>query len=45
MEEALRPLQTIIPQGMALLRNIDWRDHNSALPSMIATHTGIDLAV
>lgn len=44
-EEALRLVRAIIEVGMQLLRNIDWRDGNSGLVSMIAEHTGVDLAV
>ena len=31
--------------GMKLLRDIDWRDGNSTLPSMIAAQTGVDLVI
>jgi hypothetical protein len=44
-EEALRLVQTIIQLGMELFRNVNWRDHNSALLSMIAAQTGVELAV
>jgi hypothetical protein len=44
-EDALRLLQSVIQTGMDLLRNIDWRDGNSRLLSMIASQTGVDLAV
>ena len=44
-EEALRLVQAIIELGMQLLRNIDWRDGNSRLVSMIAEQTGVDLAI
>jgi hypothetical protein len=38
-------LQAIIQHGMELLRNIDWRHGDSALPSTFAAQTGIDLSV
>jgi hypothetical protein len=45
MEDALRLLQAIIQISMDLSRNIDSRYGNSALPSMIGSQTGVDLAV
>jgi hypothetical protein len=44
-EEALRLVQAIIQLGMELFRNVNWRDRNSALLSMIAAQTGVELAV
>lgn len=44
-EDALRLLQAIIQLGMELFRNVNRRDHNSALPSMIAAQTGVDLGI
>jgi len=38
-------LETIFALGMEPLRNLDWRGRNSALLSMMAEQTGVDLAV
>ena len=44
-DDALRILRCIIELGMQLCRGIDWRNRNSPLLSMIASQTGVDLAV
>ncbi len=44
-EDALRLVQLIIQLGMELLRNIDWRDGDSDLPSTTSPQTGVELAV
>ena len=43
-EEALRIVQLIIRLGTELFRDINWHDRDSALLSMIAESTGVDLA-
>ena len=43
-EAALGIVQFIIPLGTELFREIDWHDRSSALLSIIAESTGVDLA-